>query len=59
MYMFNSTKPLNDHEHIETTLSTIFLDLEHGNHVADAFVLNNSHLKTVKILVSYLMEIYN
>ena len=59
MYMFNSTKPINDHEHIETTLSTILSDLKHGNHVADAFVLNNNHLKTAKILVSYLMEIYN
>lgn len=59
MYMFNSTKPINDHEHIETTLSTILPDLKHGNHVADAFVLNNNHLKTAKILVSYLMEIYN
>ena len=48
MYMFNSTKPINDNEHIEATLSTILPNLKHENHVADAFVLNNNHLKEPK-----------
>ena len=45
MYMFNSTKHINDNEHIKTSLSTILPNLKHENHVADAFVLNNNHLK--------------